>query len=89
MNTVKAKNKKLMKEAIAAVEAEEERKERIEDKGYRGHLLKENEKSKYSPELQFLYKPFLPLPDLTEYNQKIIEVRVFRPYLTKFNRAVQ
>lgn len=41
------------------------------------------------PVLQFLYKPFILLPDLSDYNQKIIEVRVLNIFLTKFNRAVQ
>jgi len=39
--------------------------------------------------LRFLYKPFILLPDLSDHNQKIIEVRVHKLFLTKFNRAVQ
>ena len=38
---------------------------------------------------RYLYKPFLPLPDLTDFIQKMIEVRVHKVYLTKFNKAVQ
>lgn len=37
----------------------------------------------------FLYKPFMLLPDLTEFTGKLIEIRVHKVYLTKFNRAFQ
>ena len=37
--------------------------------------------------VKFLYKPFVPLPNLSEYMQELIEVRVFKEYLTKFNKA--
>jgi hypothetical protein len=44
--------------------------------------------SYYSPAKQrFLYKPFVPLPNLSEYLQELIEVRVYSEYLTKFNKA--
>jgi len=29
----------------------------------------------------------MPLPDLHDYTTEVIEVRVFREYLTKFNKA--
>lgn len=35
----------------------------------------------------FLYKPFIPLPNLYDYLQELIEVRVYASYLTKFNKA--
>lgn len=36
---------------------------------------------------RFLYKPFMPLPDLHEYIGELIEVRIYASYLTKFNKA--
>ena len=36
---------------------------------------------------RFLYRPELPLPNLSDYMQEIIEVRVYSEYLTKFNKA--
>ena len=36
---------------------------------------------------RFLYKPFHPLPNLQDYMQDVIEVRVYKEYLTKFNKA--
>lgn len=36
---------------------------------------------------RYLYKPFIPLPNLQDYIQELIEVRVYAPYLTKFNKA--
>ena len=42
-----------------------------------------------SNKLCFLYKPFLPLPNLAESIQQIIEVKVNKCYLTKFNKAVE
>jgi hypothetical protein len=38
---------------------------------------------------QFLYKPFVLLPDLTDVVGKTIEIRIHKSYLTKFNKAVQ
>lgn len=38
---------------------------------------------------QFLYRPFVLLPDLTDVIGKTIEVRIHKSYLTKFNKAVQ
>lgn len=38
---------------------------------------------------QFLYKPFVLLPDLTDLIGKTIEIRIHKAYLTKFNKAVQ
>ena len=38
---------------------------------------------------QYLYKPFVLLPDLTDLISKTIEVRVHKVYITKFNKAVQ
>ena len=37
---------------------------------------------------QYLYKPFILLPDLSDLIGKTVEIRVHRVYLTKFNRAV-
>ena len=34
-----------------------------------------------------MYKPFVPLPNLSEYFQDLIEVRVYVEYITKFNKA--
>ena len=43
----------------------------------------------YTPaRARFLYKPFIPLPNLQEYMGELIEVRVASDYLTKFNKAV-
>lgn len=36
---------------------------------------------------RFLYKPFIPLPDLKDFIGEIIEYRIYSPYLTKFNKA--
>jgi len=36
---------------------------------------------------RFLYKPFVPLPNLSEFLSEVIEVRVYAEYLTKFNKA--
>ena len=41
------------------------------------------------PVIQYLYKPSVLLPDLTDFINKMIEVRVHKVYLTKNNRAVQ
>lgn len=38
---------------------------------------------------QFLYKPFVLLPDLSDLINRTIEVRIHKSYLTKFNKAVQ
>lgn len=38
---------------------------------------------------QFLYKPFVLLPDLTDLIGKTVEIRIHKAYLTKFNKAVQ
>jgi hypothetical protein len=38
--------------------------------------------------VRYLYKPFVPLPNLVDYLQQLIEVRIFKPYLTKFNKGV-
>ena len=49
----------------------------------------------YSPSIltsvcakQYLYKPFILLPDLSDLFNKTIEVRIHKVYLTKFNKAV-
>ena len=36
---------------------------------------------------RFLYKPFTPLPNLQDYLQELIEIRIYSEYLTKFNKA--
>jgi hypothetical protein len=48
-----------------------------------------NNTSQYlSPAKQrFLYKPFVPLPNLQEYLGELIEVRIYAEYLTRFNKA--
>ena len=38
---------------------------------------------------KFLYKPYLPLPDLAGYVNKYLEVRIHRSYLTRRNKAVK
>ena len=37
---------------------------------------------------QYLYIPFILLPDLSDLVSKTIEIRVHKSYLTKFNQAV-
>ena len=39
------------------------------------------------PRQVFLYKPFVPLPNLQDFFSQLIEVRVFKQYLTRFNKA--
>lgn len=36
---------------------------------------------------RYLYKPFVPLPNLQDLLQEVIEVRIASAYLTKFNKA--
>lgn len=38
---------------------------------------------------KFLYKPYMPLPDLVCYYNKFLEVRVHKSYLTRRNKAVK
>jgi hypothetical protein len=38
---------------------------------------------------KFLYKPFTPLPDLSPFLNKFIEVRVHKCFATRHNRAVR
>lgn len=36
---------------------------------------------------KFLYRPFMPLPNLNDYMGQIIEVRIDKCYLTKYNKG--
>jgi hypothetical protein len=36
---------------------------------------------------RFLYRPNLPLPNLSDYMSEVIEVRIYSEYLTTFNKA--
>ena len=38
---------------------------------------------------KFLYRPNVPLPDLSEYTMKQIEVRVHKAYVCRQNKAVR
>lgn len=38
---------------------------------------------------KFLYRPNVPLPDLSEYTQRFIEVRVHKAYVCRQNKAVR
>lgn len=52
---------------------------------YQSYLPRSN--YSLSVKQRFLYKPFMPLPNLQDYLNEIIEVRVYKEYLTKFNKA--
>ena len=39
------------------------------------------------PRQSYLYKPFVPLPNLQDFFNQLIEVRIYKQYLTKFNKA--
>jgi len=49
-----------------------------------------NQKQLYRDVLpKFLYKPMVPLPDLSEYTQRWIEVRVHKAYVSRQNKALR
>ena len=47
------------------------------------------EETKYSDAIcaRFLYKPFVPLPDISKYILRYIEIKVSNEYITKSNKA--
>ena len=52
--------------------------------------LNKSQLSLYGKHLdKFLYKPYMPLPDLVCYVNKFLEVRVHKSYLTRRNKAVK
>lgn len=52
------------------------------------HLLQNQYNSTLERPIQkFLYKPFVPLPDLQPYSNNYIEIRVHKCYVTRSNRA--
>ena len=50
----------------------------------------QNQKSIYKDVLpKFLYRPNVPLPDLSEFTTKMIEVRVHKAYVCRQNKALR
>lgn len=50
----------------------------------------QNQKALYRDVLpKFLYRPNVPLPDMSEYTQKQIEVRVHKAYVSRQNKALR
>jgi len=54
-------------------------------KAKKGKVIASKKEQGLSKERVFLYKPFVPLPDLSEYVNSLIEIRIGIEYITPYN----